>query len=95
MVTHFPWDDGAISGTWLSVGQKTIKGQCGKRVAFSTMTLTGAVTCPGCRAKMQADAYDLEQFAVKETHSDSEHIRNFATTLGAKAKHFREVLART
>jgi hypothetical protein len=88
MMTHFPWDDGAISGTWLAVGQKTIKAQCGARVAMSAITLDGHIACPACRAKLETRALECEAVARDYPQYD---------TLGASAnlaKFVREVLAR-
>lgn len=66
MVTHYPWDGGAIDAAFkqiFGVGtlHKTVKAVCGRRVSTAHASADG-VSCPACLDKIREELAMHEAF---------------------------------
>lgn len=52
MFTHHPFDHGRLDFLSSLAGQKTIKAECGQRVAFASARANLPITCPSCRTRL-------------------------------------------
>lgn len=97
MITHHPFDYGALDFLSSCARQKTIKAVCGARVPFANARAHLPVSCPSCRATLAqhiADARAFRAQANADTSPAAVHVRAMADLLDKRAADLSAVLAR-